>query len=364
MFASWGDNITPPQQALNWIPDLYDSVDEIRLNEQTIVYCLHEKIGHLGIFVSAGVAKRETAELVERAGTDRHAAARACTKRSSRTRTPDMPGLEYVEGRYLIQFAPRTIDDILALDDGRTDEHAFEVVNRVSQINQELYDTFASPVVKALSNEPAARVMRETNQARAERWMFSDANPAMWWVKWMADSVRANRKPVSPDNPLLKTERDMSGRIEQALDQYRDARDEMSERMFKAIYESPWLAAAVGIDERSLGRRGPRAATWERDELQAHEAQGARGAHRAGHAARRLGAIAAVRRARGEGRRRAAVQPDAAPGQGTEAREHPVDGRAEGRREAAGLRAGAGRGTRDRRAAGPRARDGRPPPRL
>ena len=63
VFASWGDNITPPQQALDWIPDLYRSVDEIRLNEQTIVYCLHEKIGHLGIFVSASVAKRETAEL-------------------------------------------------------------------------------------------------------------------------------------------------------------------------------------------------------------------------------------------------------------------------------------------------------------
>ena len=66
VFASWGDNITPPQQALNWIPDLYASVDEIRLNEQTIVYCLHEKIGHLGIFVSASVAKRETASLPAR----------------------------------------------------------------------------------------------------------------------------------------------------------------------------------------------------------------------------------------------------------------------------------------------------------
>ena len=63
VFASWGDNITPPQQALDWIPDLYQSVDDIRLNDQTIVYCLHEKAGHLGLFVSAGVARRETSEL-------------------------------------------------------------------------------------------------------------------------------------------------------------------------------------------------------------------------------------------------------------------------------------------------------------
>jgi pimeloyl-ACP methyl ester carboxylesterase len=266
VFASWGDNITPPQQALNWIPDLYDSVDEIRLNEQTIVYCLHEKIGHLGIFVSAGVAKRETSELasaldlIETLPPGLYEAVIQDT-------TPDMPGLEYVEGRYLIQFAPRSIEDILALDDGRGDERAFEVVNRVSQINQQLYDTFASPLVKALSNEPTARLLRETNSARMERWMFSDANPAMAWVKWMADAVRSHRQPVSPDNPLLKVEQDASARIEQALDQYRDARDEMSERIFKSLYESPWLAAAVGIDPAGASRRSARVSSWERDEL-------------------------------------------------------------------------------------------------
>ena len=178
-----------------------------------------------------------------------------------------MPGLEYVEGRYLIQFAPRTIDDILALDDGRKDEQAFEVVNRVAQINQGLYDTFASPIVKAMSNEATARVLRETNPARLERWFFSDLNPWMLWVKSMAETVRANRRPAAPGNPFVKVERDASDRIEQALDQYRDVRDDMSERMFKAIYESPWLAAAVGVEAGSLGRRGPRTATWEQEEL-------------------------------------------------------------------------------------------------
>ena len=63
VFASWGDNITPPQQALFWIADLYGSVEDIRVNEQTIVYCLHEQVGHLGIFVSAGVANKEHNEL-------------------------------------------------------------------------------------------------------------------------------------------------------------------------------------------------------------------------------------------------------------------------------------------------------------
>ena len=62
VFCSKGDNVTPPQQALDWILDLYADVDEIRAYGQTIVYTVHESIGHLGIFVSGGVAKKEHAE--------------------------------------------------------------------------------------------------------------------------------------------------------------------------------------------------------------------------------------------------------------------------------------------------------------
>ena len=61
-FCSKGDDITPPQQALGWILDLYGSVDDIRAHGQTIVYCVHESVGHLGIFVSGGVAKKEHEE--------------------------------------------------------------------------------------------------------------------------------------------------------------------------------------------------------------------------------------------------------------------------------------------------------------
>ena len=61
-FCSKGDNITPPQQALGWIADLYQSVDDIRAHGQTIVYCVHESVGHLGIFVSGAVAMKEHEE--------------------------------------------------------------------------------------------------------------------------------------------------------------------------------------------------------------------------------------------------------------------------------------------------------------
>src|ERR1044072_1260781 len=59
VFCSQGDNITPPQQALGWILDLYDSVEDIRAHGQTIVYTVHDKVGHLGILAWAGFAGKE-----------------------------------------------------------------------------------------------------------------------------------------------------------------------------------------------------------------------------------------------------------------------------------------------------------------
>ena len=55
-----GDNITPPQQAFNWVVDIYGD-EEIKARGQTIVDLVHENIGHLGIFVSGEVAKKEHA---------------------------------------------------------------------------------------------------------------------------------------------------------------------------------------------------------------------------------------------------------------------------------------------------------------
>ena len=64
VFCSWGDNITPPQQALHWVLDLYGSEREIVASGQTIGYTMHQNIGHLGIFVSGKVAAKEHGEFV------------------------------------------------------------------------------------------------------------------------------------------------------------------------------------------------------------------------------------------------------------------------------------------------------------
>ncbi|POR56339.1 uncharacterized protein DUF3141 [Paraburkholderia eburnea] len=250
VLASWGDNITPPQQALNWIPDLYASVDEIVANEQVIVYCLHDKVGHLGIFVSASVANKEHTELFSALDLI-DVLPPGLYEAKITDSTPDAGRLEALEGRYEIRFERRTIDDVLALDDGRDDEQPFEVVRRFAENNQRLYDLFVSPIVRGSSNALTAHVLRETHPSRVERSVFSDANPVLGVLPAVADAVRAHRKPAAPDNPFTLIEKQVSASIEGAWDAYRDARDAWGERTFYSLYTAPWVQAWVGVAPNS-----------------------------------------------------------------------------------------------------------------
>ena len=196
VIASWGDNITPPQQALYWIADLYESVAEIVANEQTIIYTLDERIGHLGIFVSAKVAAKQHAELVNTLDLI-EVLPPGLYEMILEEKTAEDVGADLLPGQYLVRFEGRTIDDILALGDGREHEQAFETVARISEINEGLYDTFLSPWVRLWSNEASAEALRLMHPLRLQRFLLSDLNPAMWPVRLMAEAVRKDRRPAA-----------------------------------------------------------------------------------------------------------------------------------------------------------------------
>ena len=65
IFASYGDNITPPAQALGWIPTVYKDTADLKAAGQRIVYMTNAHVGHLGIFVSASVARLEHRAILE-----------------------------------------------------------------------------------------------------------------------------------------------------------------------------------------------------------------------------------------------------------------------------------------------------------
>jgi len=248
VFASAGDNITPPPQALNWVLDLYQDVEDIREHEQVIVYCLHEKIGHLGIFVSSSVASREHEALVgaldligllppglyEVKIEDLH---------------PNTPHSEWIKGRHLVSFEPRSLDDIRALDDGREEEHHFEVVQRVSEINQHIYDLGLAPVVKALSAAFSPQWLRALHPKRMENYIWSSLNPLALYGQALAQQARAERQPVAEDNVFVGMEQLFSNAIINSLNAWRDIRDQTIEATFNAIYGNPYMRAWVGLDE-------------------------------------------------------------------------------------------------------------------
>jgi len=197
VFASQGDDITPPPQALNWIPALYDDEREIRARGQRIVYMVHKDIGHLGIFVSAKVARKEhdrivpTLEMVE-----------ALAPGLYEMRIEKKVG-EGTDAAYTMACDERTIADIRALDDGQTDEKPFALVARLSRFWVDGYELTARPFVKAMVTPAFAEAMVLAHPLRMRRYLLSDRNPAMRPVAALAESVRAARKPVAPGNPFF-----------------------------------------------------------------------------------------------------------------------------------------------------------------
>ena len=254
VFCSKGDNITPPQQALDWILDLYENIDDIRSCGQTIVYTIHESVGHLGIFVSGGVAKKEHGEfssnidLIDTLPPGLYEA--IFEDKTADTANPDL-----VSGNWVMRCEARTLDDIRALGgNDMADERRFATAARVSEINLSLYRTVVQPMVRAFVGAPVADWMRQLHPLRLQYELFSDQNPAMASIAALAGQVRDNRKGVASDNPFVAMQENFSNQIVTALDAWRQASETLSERMFLAIYGSSTLQAAVGIDPAATNR--------------------------------------------------------------------------------------------------------------
>jgi pimeloyl-ACP methyl ester carboxylesterase len=259
VFCSKGDNITPPQQALDWILDLYESVDEIRSFGQTIVYTIHESIGHLGIFVSGGVAKKQHEEFssnIDLIDTLPPGLYEAVFER----KTEDTANPDLVTGNWVMRCEMRTLEDIRALGgNDAEDERRFATAARVSEINLALYRAFVQPAIRAATSSPVAEWMQQMHPLRWQYELFSNANPFMAMVATMADHVRKDRKPVAASNPFVAMQENASRHIVAALDSWREMTEAIAERTFLAIYGSPVLQAAVGIEE--AGKRPLRKAS-------------------------------------------------------------------------------------------------------
>jgi Protein of unknown function (DUF3141) len=270
VFCSWGDNITPPQQALGWVLDLYDHEREIVANGQTIIYTIHQSIGHLGIFVSGKVATREHGEfvncmdLIDVVPPGLYEA--VITENGDHVEDPEL-----VRGRYLFRLEARTLEHLRALGgNDPEDERRFATAARVSEINLGLYRTLVSPWVRAAVSEPMAEALRATHPNRLRFGMLSDDNPAMQPVHELAEHIKAERKSVSRDNPFLTMEKTFSSWVTTAWQNYSNLRDSMSESLFVNVYGSPVLQALVGLGAETSARPSHIERELAREAIQAH----------------------------------------------------------------------------------------------
>jgi pimeloyl-ACP methyl ester carboxylesterase len=242
VFASRGDNITPPQQALNWIVDTYSDEHEIRVRGQRIVYMVHDKVGHLGIFVSSSIARKEHAEM-------------ASTLKTIESLAPglyemkiDHSAGEGLQEEFLVSFHERTTADILTVvENDREQERDFAAVARLSEMGADAYEVSLRPLVQAMVTPQAAEALRESHPSRLSRKVFSDQNPAMPLLAQATDWAKSSRQPAQANNPFLGLEKVMARAFIQGLDFYRDVRDAAYETTFLSIYGSPfmhWLGAS------------------------------------------------------------------------------------------------------------------------
>ncbi|NIE58533.1 MULTISPECIES: DUF3141 domain-containing protein [unclassified Burkholderia] len=260
LFASMGDNITPPQQAFNWVADIYGSTEEIKSRGQVIIGLMEEDVGHLGIFVSGKVAKKEHAQIVS-------------VLDAVETLPPGLyaMSIEEVKGAdgkvaYEVTFAEHRLEEIAQHFNrfGRKDEHAFEAVAELSEFTQRAYELFLQPFVQQASNETTARLLRDFHPLRFQRWAFSDLNPWLGWLKPAADTVKANRQPGDDIEPWRKLERRGSDIVSASLDFFRAMRDASTESLFFTMYTQPFMlhfaeqycdrhaASPVATDPRDL----------------------------------------------------------------------------------------------------------------
>ncbi|WP_288841300.1 DUF3141 domain-containing protein [uncultured Deefgea sp.] len=250
-FCSKGDNITPPPQALGWISDVYASDDELRLCGQTIVYAVHDHVGHLGIFVSGSVAKKEHQEFASNIDLI-DVLPPGLYEAVLTPKTAEVVNPEWVEGDWIVRFEPRTLADICQIvQPNQDDALRFATVARVSEINLEGYRRWVQPWIRLAVNTPLNQCFKSCSAALAPASVFSHQNPMMSILPQCAEWVRQHRLPVAADNPFLKWQEWYSEQMMSALNGYRDQRDRAMEQLFISIYGSPLLQQMLGITAAS-----------------------------------------------------------------------------------------------------------------
>ncbi|MCW7754946.1 DUF3141 domain-containing protein [Desulfobotulus sp. H1] len=259
LFSSDGDNVTPPQQALNWILKVWGSLEEVKHQQQVIIYMVHENVGHIGLFVSDRVAEKEHSEIIGSIDMVDYLA----------------PGLyemiiekgdpRYSDKAYKVRFESRTFQDIESLDDGVEDELDFYPVAEISKVNDLCYRSFVQPWIRQMVTPQSAAFIRMHHPQRFLRMVLADINPMMLPVKLAARSVRQYRSPAPGTNLFREMEESFVNSMATCMDMVTRLKETAEEQFFMLIYSNPFVrmvsASQVALADAGPDKR-PHEAAW------------------------------------------------------------------------------------------------------
>lgn len=245
VFASHGDNITPVPQALDWIIDTWGDERAIAAAGRTIIYVLHESVGHLGIFVGGEIARKEHDQLVTSLDVIESLPPGLYEMKLEAKAGKESLRWEQLEpGDYTVHYEHRTMKDILALNpEGREEEALFSTIAKVSELNATLYKSLVRPWVKLVTTRPVADALGKMHPLRLQRDLFSDAFPLAPFIREQARQARAHRVTVDDDHPLRQMEKKLDAQISETLNKYRDERDAASVELARTLYGPMGLGA-------------------------------------------------------------------------------------------------------------------------
>jgi hypothetical protein len=260
VFASWGDNITPPPQALNWIIDAWGDERAIAAAGRVIVYVLHESVGHLGIFVGADIARKEHDQIVTSLDVIENLPP-GLYEMKLRLKDGQEPERwsELEPGSYNVHFEHRTMDDLRAVNpEGRDEEQIFSTVAQLSDINLALYKTWVRPWLRPLAQRSLADAAVHLHPLRSLRAGLSDANPALRPLGPWAEQVRADRHALAADHSGRQCEAAVSAGIESGLNAVRDLRDQATVQLTRLLFGplglGAWLPPRASDESRAVAR--------------------------------------------------------------------------------------------------------------
>ena len=215
-------------------------------HDQTIVYATHDSIGHLGIFVSGSVGRKEHQEFA--ANIDIIDVLPAGIHRMLVDEHPDgsQEGEPTSDVFYLTRISRSNIDEVreIVRPDPENDRR-FAAVARISEVNLVCYRSFVQPWMRAWSRT-RVRWLEPLHPLRMGYELWSDRHPLAAAVHEAAQHVRDHRQPVSEANPFLQLQAQFSTAVEQMLDQFRDCRDQIYAQAFDTLYSLPLVQAMTG----------------------------------------------------------------------------------------------------------------------